>query len=78
MRVCRLGSGPRVVVVHSCVGNGASTWEAQLGLADRYELVVPDRPGFRPNPLVAPVDLKEQALLIAELLGDHAHLVGHS
>ena len=78
MRVSGLGSGPRVVLVHGSVANGALTWQAQLGLADRYQLVVPDRPGFRPNPLVAPVDLKEQAPLIAELLGDHAHLVGHS
>src|SRR5207247_4944810 len=78
MHVSRLGSGPRAVLVHGSVANGAATWEGQLRLADRYELVVPDRPGFPPNPPVERLDFEEQAPLIAELLGDGAHLVGHS
>src|ERR671935_1787823 len=78
MHVTRLGSGPRIVLVHGSVSNGAATWEAQLGLADRFELVIPDRPGFPPNPDVERLDFEEQAPLIAELLEDGAHLVGHS
>src|SRR5947207_11184199 len=78
MRVETIGSGPRLVLVHGSVGNGRSTWEAQLALADRFTLVIPDRPGSPPNPPVERVDFEEQAPLVAKLLGDGAHLVGHS
>jgi pimeloyl-ACP methyl ester carboxylesterase len=78
MRVETVGSGPRVVLVHGSVGNGRSTWEAQLALADRFTLVIPDRPGSPPNPPVERVVFEGQAPLVAELLGDGAHLVGHS
>jgi pimeloyl-ACP methyl ester carboxylesterase len=73
-----VGDGPRIVLVHGSVGNGASTWSAQRPLAARFTLVVPDRPGSPPNPPVDRVDFEEQAPLVAELLGDGAHLVGHS
>src|SRR5438477_4425360 len=73
-----VGRGPRVVLVHGSVGNGASTWSAQEPLAERFTLVVPDRPGTPPNPPVDHVDFEEQAPLVAELLEDGAHLVGHS
>src|SRR5919201_2252596 len=73
-----VGDGPRVVLVHGSVGNGASTWSAQRPLAERFTLVIPDRPGSPPNPPVDRVDFEEQAPLVAELLGDGADLVGHS
>jgi pimeloyl-ACP methyl ester carboxylesterase len=72
------GRGPRVVLVHGSVGNGASTWSAQEPLAERFTLVVPDRPGSPPNPPVDRVDFEDQAPLVADLLADRAHLVGHS
>ena len=78
MHVETVGRGPRVVLVHGSVGNGASTWAAQEPLAERFTLVVPDRPGSPPNPPVDRVDFEEQAPLVAELLGDGAHLVAHS
>ena len=78
VHVRTIGSGPRVVLVHGSVGNGRSTWAAQLELADRFTLVIPDRPGSPPNPPVERVDFEEHAPLVAELLGDGAHLVGHS
>src|SRR5256885_15692478 len=78
MRVETIGSGPRVVLVHGSVGNGRSTWEAQLPLAERFTLVIPDRPGSAPNPPVERVDFEEQAPLVADLLEGGAHLVGHS
>jgi pimeloyl-ACP methyl ester carboxylesterase len=73
-----VGSGPRVVLVHGSVGSGWSTWWAQRPLAERFTLVVPDRPGTPPNPPVEHVDFEEQAPLVADLLEDGAHLVGHS
>jgi pimeloyl-ACP methyl ester carboxylesterase len=78
VHVRTIGTGPRVVLVHGSVGNGRSTWEAQLELADRFTLVVPDRPGSPPNPPVERVDFEEHAPLVAELLAGGAHLVGHS
>src|SRR5205809_6618077 len=78
MHVETVGSGPRVVLVHGSVGSGWSTWWAQQPLAERFTLVVPDRPGSPPNPPVEYVDFEEQAPLVAELLEDGAHLVGHS
>ena len=39
--------------VHGSVVNGRATWAAQRPLAERFELLVLDRPGFPPNP---PVD----------------------
>src|ERR687888_331178 len=73
-----VGSGPRVVLVHGSVGSGWSTFWAQRPLEKRFTLVVPDRPGTPPNPPVEYVDFEEQAPLVAELLEDGAHLVGHS
>jgi pimeloyl-ACP methyl ester carboxylesterase len=64
--------------VHGSVGNGESTWAAQRPLAERFTLVVPDRPGSPPNPPVERVDFEEQAPLVADLLADGTHLVGHS
>ncbi|MGH3134836.1 MAG: alpha/beta fold hydrolase [Gaiellaceae bacterium] len=68
----------RLVLVHGSVGNGAATWQGQLSLADRFDLVVLDRPGFPPNPLVERVDFEEHADLVIPELGSGSHLVGHS
>lgn len=68
----------RLVLVHGSVANGRATWSAQRPLADRFELLVLDRPGFPPNPPTARVDFEEDAALVAELLRDGDHLVGHS
>jgi pimeloyl-ACP methyl ester carboxylesterase len=73
-----IGSGPRVVLVHGSVGNGRATWESLRPLADRYTLVIPDRPGYPPNPPVDRADFEPQAGAIADLLRPGDHLVGHS
>jgi pimeloyl-ACP methyl ester carboxylesterase len=73
-----IGSGPRVVLVHGSVGNGSTTWELLMLLADRYTLVIPDRPGYPPNPPIEYGDFELQAKQIAELLEPGDHLVGHS
>jgi pimeloyl-ACP methyl ester carboxylesterase len=68
----------RLVLVHGSVIGGRGTWAAQRALADRFELLVVDRPGFPPNPPVARIDFEVDAALVAELLGPGDHLVGHS
>lgn len=72
------GSGPRIVFVHGSVGTGAITWGAQRALADRYTLVVLDRPGYPPTPPLERIDFEEQARQLGDLLEPGDHLVGHS
>jgi len=78
MHVETVGSGPRVVLVHGSVGNGATTWAEQRPLAERFELLIVDRPGYPPNPPLERIDFEEQADEIADLLEPGDHLVGHS
>jgi pimeloyl-ACP methyl ester carboxylesterase len=68
----------RVVLVHGSVTNGPATWSALEPLSERYELVVPNRGGYPPNPPLERIDFEQQAEELAPLLGDGAHLVGHS
>jgi len=68
----------RGVLVHGSVSGAAATWAAQRHLAERWELVVVERPGFPPGPPVERVDFDDDAVLVAEALGEAAHLVGHS
>ena len=78
MHVETLGSGPRIVFVHGSVVGGAMTWSEQRPLAERFTLVIVDRPGYPPNPPLERIDFEEQADEIAELLEPGDHLVGHS
>lgn len=72
------GDGPRVVFVHGSIVGAQRTWSRQLQLAERWTLVLPNRPGFAASPALPRGDFEAEAPLIAELLGDGAHLVGHS
>ncbi|HET7568410.1 MAG TPA: alpha/beta fold hydrolase [Gaiellaceae bacterium] len=66
------------MLVHGSVVNGETTWTAQEPLADDFELVVPNRPGFPPGPEVEQVDWERDAVWLEPFLGPGAHLVGHS
>ena len=68
----------RLVLVHGSVTNGATTWGAQRPLAERYRLLVLERPGFPPGPAVERVDFEEQADWVADRLEPGDHLAGHS
>lgn len=68
----------RIVLVHGSVIGGRGTWSAQRSLAEQFELVVFDRPGFPPNPPVERIDFETDAALVAGLLEEGDHLVGHS
>ena len=78
MHVERLGSGPRLVLVHGSVAPGWLTWNAQKPLADRFELVVPVRSGYPPNPPLDSIDFEAQAEELAALLAPGDHLAAHS
>ena len=85
MHVTRWGqSGPRVVLVHGGAQGSPRAGEVnfanQKRLAERgWQLVVPDRPGHGRSPDPGrPDDAELDGALVAELLEDGAHLVGHS
>jgi pimeloyl-ACP methyl ester carboxylesterase len=78
LSLATVGSGPRVVLVHGSVVGARRTWRHQLPLAEHWTLELPDRPGFGDSAPLARGDFEAEAPLIAELLADGAHLVGHS
>ena len=78
MHVERLGSGPRLVLVHGSVAPGWLTWNAQRPLAERFELVVPTRSGYPPNPPLDSIDFEAQADELVALLEPGDHLAAHS
>jgi pimeloyl-ACP methyl ester carboxylesterase len=69
---------PRVVLVHGSVVNGDVTWAAQRPLAERFELVIPNRRGFPPGGEVDRVDFEDEAEWLDPLVEAGTHLVGHS
>ena len=73
------GAGTPVVLVHGALATGAEEWEAQRPLADEgFRLLVLDRRGYGHSPAADGEDFLRDADDIAELMGDGAHLVGHS
>jgi pimeloyl-ACP methyl ester carboxylesterase len=71
-------SRPRILLVHGSVVNGDLTWGAQKPLADRFELVIPNRRGFPPGPDVERVDFEDEAAWLDQFVEPETHLVGHS
>src|SRR3954467_5943052 len=74
----RLGQGPPVLFIHGDIVGAELTWRKQRELAQRWSLVIPSRPGFGESPPLERNDFETEAPMFAELLGDGAHLVGHS
>lgn len=72
------GSGERVVCVHGSLSWGTFAFRAQRPLADDRSLVLPDRRGYGASAASGPADFEVDADDVAALLGDGAHLVGHS
>jgi pimeloyl-ACP methyl ester carboxylesterase len=86
IHITRWGTtGPKIVLIHGgAQGNkyfgGDRHFVMQQRLGERgYQLVVPDRPGHGRSPYPGrPDDSDADGAWVAELLGDGAHLVGHS
>jgi pimeloyl-ACP methyl ester carboxylesterase len=76
--VRRIGDGPPIVFVPGTIVGAETTWRRQLPLAERWTLIIADRPGFGASPPLERGDFELEAPLFAELLGDGGHLVGHS
>lgn len=58
--------------------NADLTWSAQKPLAERFEIVAPNRRGFPPGPDVEHVDFEDEAVWLEQFLEPGTHLVGHS
>jgi pimeloyl-ACP methyl ester carboxylesterase len=71
-------SRPHLLLVHGSVVNGEVTWAAQRPLAERFDLVVPNRRGFPPGPEVDRVDFEDEAVWLDRYLEPGTHVVGHS
>src|SRR5215471_9709495 len=78
LEVLRLGDGPSILFVHGDIVGAELTWRKQHVLAERWRLIIPNRPGFGDSPPLERNDFEVEAPMFAELLGDGAHLVGHS
>lgn len=78
LHVETLGSGPRVVLLHADVATGATGWHRQRSLADHFQLVIPDRPGYGRSMPTSRVDFETEVDHVRPLLDGGAHLVGHS
>ena len=69
---------PRLLFVHGSVVNAELTWAAQKPLAERFELVLPNRRGFPPGPDVERVDFANEAVWFEQFVEPGMHVVGHS
>jgi pimeloyl-ACP methyl ester carboxylesterase len=79
IHVTEWGHGKRVMLVHGGTpGGGAVAFGAQKELEGRWRLVLPDRPGHGQSRRQGREDFERDAVLLTPLLGDGAHLVGHS
>ena len=78
LHVERLGDGPPVLLVHGSVTGARLTWREQLPLAERWTLLLADRPGFGESPPLERSDFEAEAPFVAELLDEPVHVVAHS
>ena len=74
----RMAKRPRLLLVHGSVVNAELTWSAQKTLADRFEIVAPNRRGFPPGPDVESVDFEDEAVWLQPFLEPGSHVAGHS
>jgi len=80
MFVQRRGSGPVVLFVHGDADSAPAAFYTQLKLAERWTLLLPDRPGYGRTPAAGTEDFERDARLLCGLMARHGrvHLVGHS
>lgn len=79
LHVSTLGSGEPSLFLHGSGPSwGEETFEKQRELAEHYKLLFVDRRGFGESPSTDYVDFEKDAVDVAEILGEGAHLVGQS
>ncbi len=78
LHIVEWGTGAPVVMVHGSFGWGEDTFGKQRPLSEHYRLMLVDRRGFGKSRSAERVDFDSDADDIAEIIGNGAHLVGHS
>jgi pimeloyl-ACP methyl ester carboxylesterase len=74
----RTATRSRLLLVHGSVVNAELTWNAQKPLAERFDLVTPNRRGFPPGGDVERVDFEDEARWLEPFLEPGTHVAGHS
>jgi pimeloyl-ACP methyl ester carboxylesterase len=69
---------PRAVLLHGDVSGAEATWSRQEPLGERFHVIAPDRRGYGASPPAEREDFDVDAGDAVALLGDGAHLAGHS
>ena len=73
------GDGLPVVLVHGSLASAADEWPTQRPLTEKgFRLLAPDRRGYGSSPSAHGEDFLRDADDVVALMGDGAHLVGHS
>jgi len=63
VRLRRTGTGPSLILLHGAFGDGSTYWSSVVEhLADCFDLIIPDLPGFGGTPRLA--DFRPQSYLI--------------
>ena len=79
VRIWGEGHPERVVLLHGGnVPDPEQVWHAQRALVEQYEVVVVDRRGFGLSPETARLTWESELSDMLALVGDRAHVVGHS
>jgi pimeloyl-ACP methyl ester carboxylesterase len=78
VHVLELGEGESIVFIHGGFGGSEEAFAEQRDLGDAYRLLFVDRRGYGNSPPAERLDFDSQAEDVASVLGDGAHLVGHS
>jgi pimeloyl-ACP methyl ester carboxylesterase len=78
LHVSWTGAGERVLLVHGSFALASYVFEKQDPLANEFRLGLVDRRGFGRSPDAERVDFERDADDLTLLLGEPAHLVGHS
>ncbi|MFI7002080.1 alpha/beta fold hydrolase [Nocardia sp. NPDC050175] len=78
MRMVDHGSGEPILFVHGGAFGGPESWQTQLPLADRWRLRIVSRLGYDDSAPTEFEDYLTDGRLLAEALGDGAHVVAQS
>ena len=79
LHVLTAGDGTPVVLLHGSLATAEVEWVAQQPLAaEGFRLLMPDRRGYGRSPAADGEDFLRDAEDAIDLMGDGAHLVGHS